>query len=124
MIYSNHLSSLQALPREAFEKLVLCLAPLAPHLAEELWRGLGHPESVTLAAWPAHDEALCVDDSIEVPLQVNGKVRGRVVLAKDATEDDARAAALADRGVQTSLEGKKIVKVIYVAGRVLNLVVK
>ena len=93
-------------------------------IPEELWRGLGQEESITLASWPAHDEALCVDDSVEVPLQVNGKVRGRVVLAKDATEEDARAAALADRGVQTSLEGKKIVKMIYVPGRILNLVVK
>ncbi|HTV24448.1 MAG TPA: leucine--tRNA ligase, partial [Polyangiaceae bacterium] len=124
MIYSNHLAGLAAVPREAFEKLVLCLAPLAPHLAEELWHGLGHGESITLAAWPAHDEALCVDDTVEMPLQVNGKVRGRVVLPKNATEDDARAAALADRGVQNSLEGKKVVKVIYVAGRILNLVVK
>jgi leucyl-tRNA synthetase len=124
MIYSNHLSGLPAVPREAFEKLLLCLAPLAPHLAEELWHGLGAASSIGAAAWPAHDEALCVDDTIEVPLQVNGKVRGRVLLAKDASEEDARAAALADRGVQSSLEGKRVVKVIYVAGRVLNLVVK
>jgi leucyl-tRNA synthetase len=124
MIYSNHLSSLKAVPREAFEKLVLCLAPLAPHLAEELWHGLGHSSSVTEATWPEHDEALCVDDTVEVPLQVNGKVRGRVVLAKDATEADARAAALADRGVASSLGGKQVVKVIYVPGRILNLVVK
>jgi leucyl-tRNA synthetase len=124
MIYLNHLSGLATLPREAFEKLLLCLAPLAPHLTEELWHGLGHEDSIGVAAWPAHDEALCVDDTIEVPLQVNGKVRGRVVLARDASEDEARAAALSDRGVQSSLEGKKVVKVIYVAGRVLNLVVK
>jgi leucyl-tRNA synthetase len=124
MIYSNHLASLKNPPREAFEKLLLCLAPLAPHLAEELWHGLGHAESIANAPWPAHDEALCVDDTVEVPLQVNGKVRGRVVLGKDATEDDARAAALADRGVVNWLDGKKVVKVIYVPGRVLNLVVK
>jgi leucyl-tRNA synthetase len=124
MIYSNHLAGLPAVPREAFENLILCLAPLAPHLGEELWHGLGHAESITRAAWPEHDEALCEDARIEVPLQVNGKVRGRVVLAKDATEDDARAAALAERGVRSSLEGKTIVKVVYVAGRVLNLVVK
>jgi leucyl-tRNA synthetase len=124
MIYSNHLSGLKELPQEAFEKLLLCLAPLAPHLAEELWHGLGHGTSIADASWPEHDEALCVDDSVEVPLQVNGKVRGRVVLAKDASEADARAAALADRGVQSSLEGKAIVKLIYVPGRVLNLVVR
>jgi leucyl-tRNA synthetase len=124
MIYSNHLAGLTALPREAFEKLLLCLAPLAPHLCEELWHGLGHRESIATAEWPEHDEALCVDDTVELPVQVNGKVRGRVVLAKEATEEDARAAALADRGVQASLEGKQVVKMIYVAGRVLNLVVK
>ena len=124
MIYSNHLAGLKAMPREAFEKLLLCLAPLAPHLSEELWRGLGHEGSISTAPWPDHDEAFCVDDAIEVPLQVNGKVRGRVMLAKDATEDEARAAALADRGVLNSLEGKKVVKVIYVPGRVLNLVVR
>jgi leucyl-tRNA synthetase len=124
MIYSNHLAGLTALPREAFEKLLLCLAPLAPHLCEELWHGLGHRESIAIAAWPEHDEALCVDDTVELPVQVNGKVRGRVVLAKEATADDARAAALADRGVQASIEGKQVVKMIYVAGRVLNLVVK
>jgi leucyl-tRNA synthetase len=124
MIYSNHLAGLTALPREAFEKLLLCLAPLAPHLCEELWHGLGYRESVAIAAWPDHDEALCVDDTVELPVQVNGKVRGRVVIAKEATEADARAAALADRGVQSSLEGKQVVKMIYVAGRVLNLVAK
>jgi len=124
MIYSNHLAGSKAVPREAFEKLLLCLAPLAPHLAEELWHGLGHDTCIADAAWPEHDEALCVDDSVEVPLQVNGKVRGRVVLAKDASEADARAAALADRGVQSSLEGKTVVKLIYVPGRVLNLVVR
>jgi len=124
MIYSNHLSALKTLPREAFEKLLLCLAPLAPHLAEELWHGLGYGTCIADAAWPEHDEALCVDDTVEVPLQVNGKVRGRVVLAKDASEADARAAALADRGVQSSMEGKALVKLIYVPGRVLNLVVR
>jgi leucyl-tRNA synthetase len=124
MIYSNHLSGLEAVPREAFEKLVLCLAPLAPHLSEELWRGLGREGSISAAAWPAHDDALCEDDTVEVPLQVNGKVRGRVMLAKNASEEEARALALADRNVQSSLEGKRVVKVIYVAGRVLNLVVK
>jgi leucyl-tRNA synthetase len=124
MIYSNHLAGLKEVPREAFEKLLLCLAPLAPHLSEELWSGLGHSGSIANAAFPEHEEALCEDDTVEVPLQVNGKVRGRVVLAKDASEADARAAALADRGVALSLEGKQIVKLVYVPGRILNLVVK
>jgi leucyl-tRNA synthetase len=124
MIYTNHLSGLAEPPREAFEKLLLCLAPFAPHLAEELWHGLGHQDSISSAPWPSYDEAMCADDVVELPVQVNGKVRGRVVLATDASEEDARRAALADRGVQATLEGKAITKVIYVAGRVLNLVVK
>jgi leucyl-tRNA synthetase len=124
MIYSNHLAALTEVPREAFEKLLLCLAPLAPHLSEELWSGLGHSGSIANASFPEHDEALCEDDTVEVPLQVNGKVRGRVVLPKGASEADARAAALADRGVLASLEGKQIVKLVYVPGRILNLVVK
>jgi leucyl-tRNA synthetase len=124
MIFCNHLFALEAPPREGFEKLLLCLAPLAPHLSEELWHGLGHDRGISSAAWPTYDDALCVDDVVEVPVQVNGKVRGRVVLAVDATEADARGAALADKGVQASLEGKTIVKLVYVSGRVLNLVVK
>jgi leucyl-tRNA synthetase len=125
MILTNHLAELAEPPREAFEKLLLCLAPLAPHLAEELWQRLGAERgSISRAAWPAYDEALCVDDVVEVPVQVNGKVRGRVVLSSDASEADARAAALADRGVQLSLEGKTIAKVVYVSRRVLNIVAK
>jgi leucyl-tRNA synthetase len=124
MIYSNHLASLSEPPREAFERLLLCLAPLAPHLAEELWQGLGHTTSITSAAWPEYDEAACVDDTVEVPVQVNGKVRGRVVLPTSATEAEARKAALEDRNVQAALEGKALVKLVYVSRRVLNLVVK
>jgi len=125
MILTNHLTELAEPPREAFEKLLLCLAPLAPHLAEELWQRLGSQRgSISRAAWPAYDEALCVDDVVEVPVQVNGKVRGRVVLSSDASEADARAAALGDRGVQLSLEGKTIAKVVYVSRRVLNIVAK
>jgi leucyl-tRNA synthetase len=124
MIFANHLAALAEPPREAFEKLLLCLAPLAPHSAEELWHQLGHTTSITLTAWPSHDEAQCVDDTVEVPVQVNGKVRGRVVLSNDATEDDARTAALAEQGVRASLEGKTVVKVVYVPKRVLNVVVR
>jgi leucyl-tRNA synthetase len=124
MIYTNHLAGQERPPREAFEKLLLCLAPFAPHLAEELWRGLGHQTSIAGAAWPEHDEAWCVDDVVEVPVQVNGKVRGRVVLGRDATPEQAKSAALEDRNVQSSLEGKTIAKVVYVPGRVLNLVVR
>jgi leucyl-tRNA synthetase len=124
MILTNHLSALEQPPREAFEKLLLCLAPLAPHLAEELWRVLGHDTSITRAAWPSYDPALCVDDTVEVPVQVNGKVRGRIVLLNDATEEDARTGAFAEPSVRASLEGKTVVKVVYVPRRVVNIVVR
>jgi leucyl-tRNA synthetase len=124
MILSNHLQSQERPAREALEKLVLCLSPFAPHLAEELWAHLGHTTSIALEPWPNYDAAACEDDEIEVPLQVNGKVRGRVVLRKDADEAGARAAALLDKGVQNQLAGKQIVKTVYVPGRVLNLIVK
>jgi leucyl-tRNA synthetase len=124
MIYLNHLAGLDQPPREALEKLLLCLAPLAPHLAEELWNRLGHEGSISLAPWPSHDEAYCVDDTIEVPVQVNGKVRGRVTLPSEASEEDARRLALAEPHVQAALEGKTVVKLVYVPKRVLNIVVR
>ena len=90
MILTNHLNGLGAAPKEAVERLVLCLSPLAPHLAEELWATLGHEPSIANANWPTWDEALCVDDVVEIAVQVNGKVRGRVMLARDADEAAAR----------------------------------
>jgi leucyl-tRNA synthetase len=124
MIFVNHLAGLEQPPRAAFETLLLCLAPLAPHLAEELWHAVGHDTSITRAAWPSYDPALCVDDTVEVPVQVNGKVRGRILLPNDAKEEDARSIALAEPGVRASLEGKTVVKVVYVPKRVLNIVVR
>lgn len=123
MILANHLNGHKATPRNAVEKLVLCLSPFAPHLAEELWRQLGHDPSTLDVPWPSYDPKLCEDDVLELPVQVNGKVRGRVTLAKDASADDARTAALADPNVTKFIEGKAIRKVVYVPGRILNLIV-
>ena len=123
MILANHLNGLQPTPREALEKLTLCLSTFAPHLGEEIWERLGHPPTILDVAWPAYDPALCVDDQVEVAVQVNGKVRGRAVLAQDASEDAARAAALEDENVSRHVANKQIRKVVYVPGRVLNLIV-
>ena len=102
---------------------MLILSPFAPHLAEELWARLGHAEGVCLAAWPSWDEALCVDDVIELPIQVNGKVRGHVRLARDASEADAKQAALAAEGIAALVANKTIKKFVYVPARIVNLVV-
>ena len=100
--YTNHLTKehRDSVPRAAVEPLVLMLAPLAPHLAEELWLRLGHTTSLAHGPFPEADPGYLVDDTVEYPVQVNGKVRGRVVVAADADEDTLKAAALADEKVQ------------------------
>jgi len=123
MILVNHLNGMERPPREAVEKLVLCLSPFAPHLAEELWELLGHSPSVANVAWPSFDAALTIDDVLEIAVQVNGKVRGRAALPRDADEAAAKAAALADPNVCKFLEGKALKKLVYVPGKVLNFIV-
>jgi leucyl-tRNA synthetase len=123
--YTNHLTKehRDSVPRAAVEPLVLMLAPLAPHLAEELWLRLGHTASLAHGTFPEADPTYLVDDTVEYPVQVNGKVRGRVVVAADADDDTLKAAALADEKVQAFLAGAVPRKVIVVAGRLVNLVV-
>jgi leucyl-tRNA synthetase len=104
-------------------ELVIMLAPFVPHFAEECWERLGHTESVFEARWPAWDEGLVVEDQIEVVVQVNGKTRSRVQVARDADEETVVVAALRDAGVGRFIEGKTIRKRIHVPNRLLNLVV-
>ncbi len=110
-------------PREAVLRLILLVSPFTPHLAEELWRLTGHERSLSYEPWPTYDEAFCVDDVLEIPVQVNGKVRGRVMLAKAASEEEARAAALGLESVAALSTGKQLKKFIYVAGKIVNIVV-
>jgi leucyl-tRNA synthetase len=123
MVLVNHLGDQKAVPREAMRALTLIVSPFTPHLGEELWRLQGHDKSLAYEPWPTWDEALCVDDVIEMAVQVNGKVRGRVTLPRAAGEDEARAAALAAEGVAAHTTGKQVKKFIYVPGKIINLVV-
>ena len=123
MILANRLTSLDRPAREAVEKLVLMLSPFAPHIAEELWEQLGHPPSIADVAWPAFDPALTIDDEIEIAIQVNGKLRGRITLARGATQEQARDVAFADANVKKFIEGKSVKKVVYVPGRIVNVIV-
>jgi len=109
--------------REALETLVLLLAPGAPHIAEELWERLGKPYSVHLQAWPNYDPALAAEETVELVVQVNGRVRDRLVVPVDISEDEAVARARATERVQSYLAGKRIERVIYVPGRLVNFVV-
>ncbi len=109
--------------KEAVESVVLLLAPFVPHVAEELWEGLGHAGGIGTASWPAWDEAALVEDEVTIVVQVNGKLRGKVSVAAGAGEDEMRAAALADVKVLAHTEGKTVRKIIYVPGKLLNIVV-
>ncbi len=123
MEFSNEAQKWTQRPRAILEAFVLALSPFAPHLAEELWEKLGHSASLAYEPWPAFDPAFLVSDTMEIPVQVNGKLRGKVVIAAGAAQDAVLAAAQADANVQSHLAGKAIRKVIYVPNRLLNLVV-
>jgi leucyl-tRNA synthetase len=123
MELSNHLTREEVRSRSALETVVLLLSPFAPHLAEELWQALGHAESLAYHPWPAWDENLTRADEIEVPVQVNGKVRAKVTVAPDVDEETLKAAAFADEKVKALITGKQVKKVIVVPGKLVNIVV-
>ncbi|MGO1964141.1 MAG: leucine--tRNA ligase [Corynebacterium sp.] len=125
--YVNHLTKAYtgaSVPRAAVEPLVLMMAPVAPHIAEEMWSRLGHSTSLSHADFPSWDEAWLVDDTVELPVQVMGKVRGRVTVAADASREDVEAAALAEPNVASHVEGKTVAKIIVVPGKMVNIVAK
>jgi leucyl-tRNA synthetase len=121
---TQHTTATGTSPRSLVEPLVQMLSPLCPHLAEELWHRLGHSTTVTYVPFPVADPALLVEDAIEVPVQVNGKVRGRISIAPDADDDAHIAAAMALENVVAALDGKTPLKTIVVRGRTVNIVVK
>jgi leucyl-tRNA synthetase len=108
--------------REALDALVLLIGPMMPHLAEELWRLLGHAKLVVEMDWPLADPALTVDDTVTVAVQVNGKLRATLHLPRDMDKSAAEQAALADPAVQKTLDGKAVKKVIVVPNRIINVV--
>jgi leucyl-tRNA synthetase len=109
---------------EAIESLTLLMAPITPHIAEEIWERAGKPYSVHQQSWPRADASLAADEEVEIAVQVNGKVRDRLLLPPDASEDEAKARAMASAAVSGHVEGKEIARVIYVPNRLLNIVVK
>ena len=120
---NNAVTKLDATPRAVAEAMIRMLAPLVPHITEELWRKLGHDDTVAYIEFPSADPALLIDDTIEVPVQVNGKVRGRITIPVDADQATTEAAALADEKVIATLAGNTPKKVIVVPGRMVNIVV-
>jgi len=124
MVFINDCYKAEVIPTEYAEGFVKLLAPIAPHVGEELWEILGHTESITYAEWPTFDESKLVDDEVEVVVQVNGKVRTKVTVAKDAPKDQLEQVALEDEKVKEFTDGKQVVKVIAVPGKLVNIVVK
>ncbi|CAH1850046.1 leucine--tRNA ligase [Convivina intestini] len=125
MVFINEAYKVDGLPIQYMNGFVQLLAPFAPHLAEELWQRLGHEDqSISYVAWPQYDPEALVDDTIEIIFQVNGKVRGKASMDRNADRDAMIAAAQADDNVQNFIAGKEMVKVIAVPGRFVNMVVK
>jgi len=113
-----------AVVREALESLVVMLTPFSPHAAEEMWEAVGHTGGLLKARWPLADIELARREELEIPIQVNGKLRSRVITAPDISEEELRAAALADDKVRALIDGHQVIKVIVVPKRLVNVVVR
>jgi leucyl-tRNA synthetase len=123
MILLNEAYKLQELPRRELEQFVLLLSPFAPHVAEELWELLGHKKSLAYAPWPVFDLAKTIEDMVEVVLQVNGKVRGKLVVSQGTDDKELERLASQDSNTQKYLDGKKVLRTIVVKNKLVNIVV-
>jgi leucyl-tRNA synthetase len=123
MIFVNEFTKAEVKPIDAMKKFVLCLAPFAPHIAEELWQILGHSQSVVFEEFPAYDESKIVRNEIEFVVQVGGKIRARIQINIDMAQDQLEALALEDAAVQKHIDGKEIRKVIFVKNKLINFIV-
>jgi len=124
MEYLNAAVKAKTINRTEIEQYILLLSPFAPHMCEELWERLGHSSTIAYETWPTYDETLLVEDTIEIPVQVNGKLRGVISVAADADKDTILAAAKDEPKVHAHIDGKNLVKEIYVPGRLVNLIAK
>jgi leucyl-tRNA synthetase len=122
MIFINHLARQQVRPKSLLEKFVLILSPFAPHIAEELWAGLGREESLAYEPWPKFDAKLVQDKQVELAVQVNGKIRDRIVVAADTVEEQIRKKALSCEKVIAAMAGKEARKIIVIKSRLVNIV--
>jgi len=134
MGFNTAIAALMALINKIYQKgainkaelrvFLTLLNPFAPHITEEMWQLCGFEGMVAETSWPIHDEALCKDSEIEIAVQINGKLRGRIKVAEETTQEEAVALAMADEKISAELSGKNIVKQIYVKGKILNIVAK
>ncbi|MBD7907885.1 leucine--tRNA ligase [Sporosarcina gallistercoris] len=122
MVFINECYKADRVPTEFAEGFVLLMSPITPHLAEELWEKLGHEGTITYVPWPTYDADKLVDDTVEIAVQINGKVRAKLEVDKDITKEELEKAALANEDVQKWIDGKELKKVIAIPGRLVNIV--
>jgi len=124
MEFTNFFFKEEVRPKSAMKTFVLLLSPFAPHMAEELWEILGNKTTLAYEPWPSYDESLLVEDTVEIPVQINGKLKGKIVAPTGSDGASLEALARSDAKVADQLAGKNVVKVIAVPGRMVNFVVK
>ena len=124
MIFINAVYKEDVFPKDYAEGFVKLLNPVAPHIGEELWSMLGHDNTIAFEAWPTYDESVIVEDEIDIAVQVNGKVRATIKIGIDESEDSIKEKALEEENVKRHTEGKEVVKVIVIKGKIVNIVVK
>ena len=122
MIFANHLSSQTVRPKSAVEKFILILAPFAPHIAEELWQRLGHADSLAYEPWPQYDEELTKEKEIELAVQVNGKIKDRIIVGADTNDEQIKQKAFASKKVEAAMAGKPARKIIVVKPRIVSII--
>ena len=124
MTMVNEFYKEKTINKAEYKTFLQLLNPFAPHMTEELFSIVGETKTINETPWPTYDEAKTIDDEIEIPVQLNGKVKAVVLVAKDASEEEVKAIVAANESVQKAIEGKTVVKEIYVKGRIYNIVVK
>jgi len=123
MIFQNHLSALHEVPKEVLEEFLKLLSPFAPHFAEEINQMFGNKDTMTYKEWPQYDEILASEDEVEIAIQVNGKLRGSIKIAKDTEDQLVSKESLKLPKVSKQIENKEIIKVIYIKNKLINFVV-
>lgn len=123
MVFINEGYKAEQISKEYVEGFVKLISPIVPHIAEELWSILGHDDTIVYEAWPTFDESKLVDNEVEIPVQIKGKVRAKLHVAKDATKEELEALALASEQVQQWLEGQEVKKIIAIPGKMVNIVI-
>ncbi|ARF16425.1 leucine--tRNA ligase [Sporosarcina ureae] len=122
MVFINESYKVEKLPKAYIEGFLLLISPITPHLAEELWSKLGHTDTIAYAQWPTFDETKLSDDTVEVAVQINGKIRAKITVDKDCSKEELEQVALANEDVKQWMEGKELKKIIAIPGRLVNIV--